>query len=225
MRAPIYFFILAVALMVAGFLGAIAYFALIPPSRTLKNSPAEAGLPLSKSNPPARPVITSSDPVNGNPDAPITIVEFGDFLCPACAEISPTLKQILAEQKNNVRLVWKDAPNIRRHALAQRAAEAARCAREQDQFWQYHDRLFENQTNLNEEIFRTIANNLNLNLNSFNECLSSGRAGALIERNLNEALLLGVDATPYLFIDGQRFSGAISKTALDEALTNALQNL
>lgn len=176
--------------------------------------------------PPTRPVVASSDPVRGDAAAPLAIVEFGDFFCPACAEVEVTLRKVLDDNPGKVKLVWKDLPNTRLHPLAQKAAEAARCAGAQGKFWQYHDALLK-QTDqgqsLSEQGLSLIARDLNLNMEAFGECLTTGQTADLVERSFNEALLLRVDATPYFFIGERRFSGAVSEQELKSLIDSALK--
>ena len=92
-------------------------------------------------------MMVSHDParVKGNPNAPITIVEFSDFQCPFCKRVTPTLDKLLTQYEGKVRLAYRDFPLSQLHPQAQKAAEAARCAGEQDKFWEYHDLLFADQ--------------------------------------------------------------------------------
>lgn len=220
MRTSSFIIFLILAVLLAGFVGTLAYFTFQPPVVGRgKASPMATGEALPPGiQSPSRPIISSSDPVRGNPNAPLAIVEFGDFVCPACAEVEPTLRKILAEYPSKVKLIWKDLPNTRRHPLAQKAAEAARCAGAQNKFWEYHDLLFQNQEKITDEIFGQFAHALNLHVGAFEECLSSGQLTATVERTFNEGILLRVDATPYFFIGDKRFSGALSEQELKDAI-------
>ncbi len=207
---------LAVVVLLAAILGLFTYFAYRPQSAAApeNSAPAEAP-PL-----PERPVVRATDPVHGEESATLTIVEFGDFFCAACAQVQPVLDKLLAEFEGKVKLVWKDLPNIQRHLLAERAAQAARCAQEQNKFWQYHDLLFSRSstTQITEENLLTFGQELGLDSGSFTECVQSGRTARLVEQSLNEGILLRVDATPYFFIGDKRFSGAIDEATLRSAL-------
>lgn len=215
MRTPFFILFTILALILALFVGLIAYYTYQPPMSEVRSQRSDVEV---VSPPPARPVISAADPVRGDPAAPLTIVEFGDFFCDACAEVEPTLQKALKEYRGKVKLVWKDLPNTRRHALAQKAAEAARCAGEQNKFWEYHDHLLENQETPSEERLIAFARELGLNTTQFSDCLTSGRTSELVSRTFNEALLLRVDATPYFFIGDRRFSGAPNEHELREAI-------
>lgn len=163
------------------------------------------------------PVFKTSDPTQGDKSAGNTIFIFSSFSCPYCQEQAEVLNQLLKNHPQQVFLVWKDLVGPL-DPLARSAAMAARCAQSQDSFWQFHDYLYANQDSLEDELYQTIATNLNLNLNNFNQCLASGEVVLLIESDIAEAASLGVDASPYLFVNGQRFSGALTLEQLEENL-------
>lgn len=219
MRTLPFLLLLLIALAIAGFIGILTYFSFNPG----QNFPKEdlGGQAPQTATTPTRPVISSTDPVRGDPSARIAIVEFGDFFCPACAEIETTLQKILTEYEGKVKLVWKDLPNTQIHPLAQKAAEAARCASQQGAFWQYHDLLFINQASLTAGSFTQIARELGLNGEAFSQCITSESAVDLVTRTFNEAIILRVDATPYFFIGERRISGAPDEAQLKEAIENA----
>jgi protein-disulfide isomerase len=106
-----------------------------------------------------------------------------------------------------VRFVYRDfaLPN---HPEAAPAAEAALCAHDQGKFWEYHDRLFENQRSLSRENYPKFANDLGLDLKKFTECFESGKFRETVERDYREGSALGVNATPMFFINGRVLSGA-----------------
>jgi protein-disulfide isomerase len=106
-----------------------------------------------------------------------------------------------------VRFVYRDfaLPN---HPQAQPAAEAAQCAHEQGKFWQFHDRIFENQRALSNEIYLKLAADLGLDQKAFGECFASGKFRAQVQKDYQEGESLGVNATPTFFINGRFLSGA-----------------
>ncbi len=212
-------------MLIAAFVGTLAYWTFAPPDKGTTSNFAPQNLeavPLSLPTHPTRPVVTSTDPVRGNPAAPLAIVEFGDFLCAPCAETDSALQKFLADHPGKVKLVWKDFPNTRTHPLAQKAAEAARCAGAQNKFWEYHDLLFKNQDSLTETSLIQFARELNLNITDFQTCTESGQTTDLVNRSFKEGLLLRVDATPYFFIGERRFSGAVSEEELKNAISPTL---
>ncbi|MBU1131244.1 DsbA family protein [Patescibacteria group bacterium] len=163
------------------------------------------------------PIFKTSDPALGNKEAENVIFEFGSFACHYCRQQAEVFDQLFKKYPQQVFLVWKDAVSPL-DPLAAAAALAARCAQAQDRFWQFHDYLFINQESLGEELYQNIAVNLNLDINEFNRCLAGGELALYIESDIAEAGALGVDGTPYLFINGQRFGGVITLEELEEKL-------
>jgi len=220
-RTPSFIIFLSIVLLLAAGIGAVSYITFAPPSiHGGKASDASEALPPNIA-PPTRPFISSTSPLRGDAAATVTIFEFGDFFCAPCADVDATLQKILDEYKGRVKLIWKDLPNTTIHPLAQKAAQAARCAAEQNKFWEYHDALL-NQTGgaqtITEDTLSSTAQTLGLAMGDFTECLASERTKDLVSRDTNEAILLKVDATPYFFIGTERFSGAVSEARLKEII-------
>jgi protein-disulfide isomerase len=149
------------------------------------------------------------NPVWGPTDAPITIIEFSDYECPFCTkwhtEVWPLIQANYGDQ---VRLVYRDFPLEQLHSNATPAAAAADCAREQEMYWEYNDLLFSGQYRLNEDTFRTLAEELNLDIDAFNECLDSKRYNAEVQSDLDYAVSVGVQSTPTFFVNGLAVVGA-----------------
>jgi protein-disulfide isomerase len=168
------------------------------------------------------PVFKTTDPTKGQNVAENTIVVFSNFNCPYCQQQADALDQLENKYPNKLFIIWKDlVPAL--DLTGKMAALAARCAQAQDKFWQYHDYLFANQDDTSEDLYQNIAQKLNLNLDKFNQCLLSQEPLVLIESDIEEAGALGIDATPYLFINGQRNSGALTLAELESKLK--LKNL
>jgi protein-disulfide isomerase len=156
------------------------------------------------------PTVQFGNPTRGSADAKVTIVEFGDYLCPPCADMEASLVRLLNEFPNDVRVVWKDLPNVALHDQALKAAVAARCAGYQKAFWEYHDLEFANQASINDPAYAIFAARLGLDEDLFEGCLERQESKPLVDRDFEEAQRLRLDATPYLFIGDRRISGAIS---------------
>jgi len=166
--------------------------------------------------------ITKDDHVRGDFNAPITLVEFSDFECPFCARHYPTMNKILNGYKGKVRLVYKHFP-LGFHPNAQKAAEASECASEQGKFWEYHDKIFENQSSgLSAEKFKQWAKDLGLNSNKFNDCLDSGKYAQKVQADYQEGLQKGVNGTPATFVNGQLVSGALPYESFKQIIDNLL---
>ncbi len=151
--------------------------------------------------------IVDDDPVKGNTNAKVTIVEFSDFQCPACGAMYPVLKQLDAEFSDRVKFVYKDFPLTSIHPFAQKAAEASECADKQGKFWVFHDKLFENQQNLAISDLKQYAVDLGLDSGQFNQCLDSGEFANEVAKDAADAQSLGATGTPTFFINGFRYSG------------------
>ncbi|MBU2634064.1 MAG: DsbA family protein [Nanoarchaeota archaeon] len=152
-------------------------------------------------------VSVDDDPFIGPEDAPVIIVEFSDFQCPFCSKSVPTVKQILEEYEEEVKIVYRDFP-LSFHQNAQKAAEAAECADDQGKFWEYHDVLFENQNALDVESLKEYAVDLNLDGDEFDDCLDSGKYEEEVKNDFQDGQSYGVSGTPAFFINGVSVSGA-----------------
>src|SRR5438093_6348695 len=175
----------------------------------------------------APPVFKAEVGVEGAPflgpvAAPVTIVEFSDFQCPFCKQVVPTLTQVRSRYGEKVKLVYRDFPIDGLHPQARNAAEAARCAHDQGKFWEYHDALFANAPKASPEQLRAYAQQVGLELPSFERCLASGTHAATVQKSVDEAIRLGVTGTPAFFINGELLSGAQPLEALTRAIEREL---
>jgi len=144
----------------------------------------------------------------GPADAPITIVEFSDYQCPYCRRWHDEVYEpLLAAYAGQVRLVYRHFPLTAIHPDAMSAAEAAMCAGEQDAYWLYHEKLFSSES-LGNSTYMQYAQDLKLNMNTFEACLNDHKYQAVIEADSNAAIDLGINATPTFFINGIRVVGA-----------------
>jgi predicted DsbA family dithiol-disulfide isomerase len=157
---------------------------------------------------PLRAAVTMSGfPARGPANAPVTIVEFSDFECPYCGGLYPTLKQVEKNYPQQVRIVYRQFPLANIHPHAQKAAEASLCANEQNKFWEFHDSMFTNQSELSVPDLKQRAVDLKLDVPAFNQCLDSGRHNAAIQADIQEGSRFGVTGTPAMFINGRLLSG------------------
>jgi len=166
--------------------------------------------------PPVAPTVTFLDPVRGTRNAPHTIIEFGDYACPACAAAETELTSLMSAHPD-IRLVWKDFP-LPSHPHAQGAAEAAHCAGDQGKYWEFHDLLMANQSRLGEAFYAESAAQLGLGGEAFATCMVSGRHAARVQASFDEGAAAGVDRVPYFFVNGRTFSGAVTGEMLRGAL-------
>jgi len=159
-------------------------------------------------------ISIDDDPVIGDQNAPITIIEFSDFQCPFCARFQTQTLPLILEQYVNtgkVKFVFRDFPIQSSHPNAMPAAVAAECANEQDRYWQFHDELFENQGVWNKmsivdatDVFKGYAAKLELNKEQFNSCLDSGKYIGEINSDLNDGRKYGITGTPGFFIGNEK---------------------
>ena len=153
-------------------------------------------------------VSVDDDPAWGPPDAPVTIVEFGDYQCPYCKQFyDETLPQISETYEGQIRFVFRDFP-IPGHPDAQKAAEASECADDQERFWDYHDLLWANQSALDVDSLKAYAAQLGLDTTTFDDCLDSGTNAEEVQNDYDDGVSYGVLGTPAFFINGIMVAGA-----------------
>lgn len=155
----------------------------------------------------------------------VTLVEFGDYQCPACGAAHPTVKRILDEYKDKITFVFRNYP-LAQHQNAQIAAEAAEAAAAQNKFWEMHDKLYESQkdwsTNGNPgDMFSGYAKDLGLDTATFDKAVSASSNKSVIQIDTDDGTALGVQGTPTFYLNGKTVTGYSYdelKKALDEAL-------
>jgi protein-disulfide isomerase len=155
--------------------------------------------------------------VRGALDAPVTVVEYGDYECPYCAAAAPVLRRLVEESDGGVRLVFRNFPLADRHPYALTAALAAEAAGAQGAFWPMHDLLLERQDRLTDVALRAYAESLGLD----GERVVGDAAQAFgdrVEADFADGVAAGVEGTPTLFIDGTRYAGRMELDALRRAV-------
>ena len=191
-------------------------------------APAVAAAPTPSAAPSAPVVdiekLIDDDSVKGDPDAPVTIVEFSDFECPFCARFyTGAYAQIDQEyiQTGKVKLVYRDFP-LSFHPNAQKAAEAAECAGEQGKYFEMHDILFERGVTGGSTSYKAFATEIGLDEQEFASCLDSGEMAAEVRQDMADGQRAGVQGTPAFFVNGQLISGAQPFPAFQAAIEQAL---
>ena len=145
----------------------------------------------------------------GDPDAPVTIIEFGDYQCPGCGGFAMSVKpqvELALVETGQAKFVFYDFPLVTIHPNAFLAARAARCADDQDLFWEYHDNLFRNQPSWSAEAnpmgsFRNYAEAVGLDEGVFTACVNSDRHADVVSANMQLGAALGVSGTPTLLVE------------------------
>lgn len=176
-------------------------------------------------------------PFLGSPDAPVTVVEFADFQCPFCGRMfRETVPQIMENyiKTGKVKFVYKDFAFLGRES--QRAAEAAKCAMDQDKFWEYHDFLYnylwdnyyaegqngENVGAFSDSNLKRFARDLGLNTSDFNTCFDSGKYADVVSNDIEDGKAVGARATPTSFVNGRIIEGAVPYATFSQAIEEAL---
>jgi protein-disulfide isomerase len=176
---------------------------------------------ISEPDVPVQVISVDDDPARGVANAPVTIVEFTDFQCPACAGMNPVLDEALKLYGNKVRLVVRDFP-LAMHANALKAAEAANAAHAQGKFFEYAALLFKRQDALDVASLKKYATELGLDRARFDAALDSGKYAEEIRHDMNDGQLYGIGSTPTIFVNGKMLKVLNSeglKAAIDQALT------
>ncbi len=160
------------------------------------------------------------DHIRGPIDAPVTVVEYGDFECPFCGQAEPVVRELLREF-GDVRYVWRHLPLNDVHPHAQLAAEAAEAAADQGSFWEMHDLLLDHQDALRASDLIGYAEQLGLDVERFTDDLREHAGAARVAEDVDSADLSGVSGTPTFFINGRRQYGAYDIATLSAAVRAA----
>ena len=171
-------------------------------SQSLRRN-TKAQLLLTEPEPPVQAVSVDDDPARGNAQAPVTVIVFTDFECPACAHMHPIIEEVLRSYGARVRLVIRDFP-LAMHPHALKAAEAANAAHAQGKFFEYMALLFRNREALDIASLKSYATQLGLDRARFDRELDSGKYAAEISKDISDGQFYGVDSTPMIFVNGQR---------------------
>jgi Na+/H+ antiporter NhaA len=167
------------------------------------------------------PFDPDRDHLRGPIDAPVTVVEYGDFECPYCGQAEPFVRELLAKHGDSVRYVWRHLPLNDVHPHAELAAEAAEAAAAQGAFWEMHDLLLDHQGALRVVDLVGYATQLNLDVDTFRRSLKDRDGAARVAEDIESADLSGVTGTPTFFINGRRHHGAYDTDTLAAAVKEA----
>ncbi|GAA0245293.1 formate/nitrite transporter family protein [Haladaptatus pallidirubidus] len=151
--------------------------------------------------------VTERDHIRGPDDAPVTLVEYGDFECPYCGDFYPIIRRILNRIGTKIRFVFRHFPLTQQHPRAQKAAEAAEAAGAQGQFWEMYDLLYQRQDALAREDFVRNAAELDLNVGRFTDEFDRGIHEERVREDYQSGLRSGVNGTPTFYINGERYDG------------------
>jgi len=158
------------------------------------------------------------DHIRGPDDAPVTLVEYGDFECPYCGQAEPVIRELLTSFGDDVRYVWRHLPLNDVHSSAQLAAEAVEAANAQGRFWEMYDAFLADQDDLTPQGISRIANELGLDLNRFWAEVRNHEHAARVAEDVASADASGVSGTPTFFINGRRHQGPYDIDTLSAAV-------
>ena len=153
-----------------------------------------------------RPAVSAIDHAAGDANAPIEIVEYGDYQCPHCGRAHPIVKQLQKELGNELRFVFRNFPLDQIHPQAFTAAVATEAAARQGKFWEMHDIIFENQERLAAEDIFSYAKQIGIDLEKFAADIQLTELSDKVEADFESGLRSGVNATPSFFVNGQKFN-------------------
>ena len=170
-----------------------------------------------------RPPVSDHDHSAGAADAPLVLVEYGDYQCPHCAAADPAVRAVQKALGKELRFVFRNFPLAEAHPAAEPAAEFAEGAATQGKFWEAHDAIFawsrrHGPPSLGPSAFAAIAEALSLDLRQLEADVDEHRYLERIKNDFNSGVRSGVNGTPTFFINGNRFDGAPTFEELNEAL-------
>ena len=167
--------------------------------------------------------ISDRDHIQGSLDAPVELVEYGDYECPHCKAAFPAVKLVQAEFGNDLCFAYRHFPLIEIHPHAEPAAEAAEAAGARHRFWEMHDKLFENSPNLDGADLLSLAIDLGLDAERFGRDIAEHRYLPRIREDVESGIASGVRGTPTFFINGIRHEGGYDFQTLLNAVRLAQQ--
>lgn len=155
-----------------------------------------------------KPSVNSKDHVQGNANADLVIVEYGDYQFPYCGAAYPVLKALMKEFGSQVKFVFRNFSLSEIHEYARITAIAAEAANIQGKFWEMHDAIYENQSYLDEDFLLELAEKLDLNISQFKNDLEKTELADIVDADFESGVLSGVNGTPSFFINDKKFNGS-----------------
>jgi protein-disulfide isomerase len=169
--------------------------------------------------------VSPRDHVQGPADAPVTLLEYGDYQCPYCGAAHPVVKVVQGYLGDNLRFAFRHFPLTTVHEYAEGAAEGAEAAGAQGKFWEMHDKLFENQPALDYDSLFGYAEELGLDVERFATELENGVYAPRVREDFISGVRSGVNGTPTFFINGVRHEGSFDLETMLEAIQARMSNL
>jgi protein-disulfide isomerase len=162
--------------------------------------------------------VTAVDHILGRPDAAVTVLEYGDYECPFCRGAARDVNRMLEEYPGLVLFVFRNFPIVELHPHAEQAAEAAEAAAAQDRFWPMYDLLLRPSADLDLGSLLGYASQVGLELEKFRAEVTGRAHAAKIERDVQEGMRNGVNATPKFYVNGARIDGKLPLEGLEDAI-------
>jgi protein-disulfide isomerase len=169
------------------------------------------------------PVSEDRDHVQCPADAPVTLVQYGDYECPYCGEAYPIVRDVQERMGEGLRFVFRNFPITTSHPHAELAAEAAEAAGAQGMFWEMHDHLYENQRHLRDDDLHSYAEALGLDVDLFDKELAEHVHADRVHEDFMSGVRSGVNGTPTFFINGLRHDDSYELETLLQALQRATE--
>jgi protein-disulfide isomerase len=163
--------------------------------------------------------VNDQDHIQGPDTASVTLVEYGDYECPHCGMAFSIIKAVQKKLGPKLRFVFRNFPLSNMHPFAELAAESAEAAGAQGKFWEMHDAIYENQDLLGEEMIEELAKKLKLDINHFNSDIKTRKFKERVRKDFIGGAKSGVNGTPSLFINGERFDESLDEETLIEAIS------
>jgi protein-disulfide isomerase len=162
--------------------------------------------------------VTANDHMQGDAQAAVILVEYGDYQCPACGEAYPLVKNLQQYFGKNLCFVFRNFPLAEAHPQAEAAAETAEFAGMHGQFWQAHDALYENQEALGPMLYLELVKRLHLSADGLRQAVEEGSCRARVRADFSGGVRSGVNGTPTFFINGLRHDGGLDLESLGAAI-------
>ncbi|HEX4373109.1 MAG TPA: DsbA family protein [Puia sp.] len=154
-----------------------------------------------------KPAVNSKDHYEGSENAPVELVEYGDYQCPHCGHAYPIIKSIQKKLGSKLKFVFRNFPLAEAHPDATHAAIAAETASAQNKFWEMHDIIFENQQRLDDTHLVRYAEKIGLDIKKFETDFEKPEFTEKVESDFESGIHSGVNGTPSFFINGQKYNG------------------
>lgn len=208
----------AVLALSASLVGLLLATVLVAGILPLKTSAAQASSPSTLTTPLVRPDAHFF----GNPDATVTVAEFGDFQCPACRTAESVAEEVRRNLRGRVRFTYRQFPLAQMHPEAEKAAEAAECAAEQGKFWQAVNYLSGHPLDFSARGVQQFASGLGIDQKRTSQCISSGRMAARVQEDVRDGRALGVHSVPTFFVGSNRIVGIPTYSQLNNLIEQEL---